>query len=164
MVGKDFDNEDDLDGEESQGAESLEPELNIDDVEITEEQERTDNESYGGQSLAEAEETAQNDSDIKTIAKYLHQQYKDPVFNEIMQSAASSRIFADNMKDKNYGIVMSRIMQHEPDEAFDVMALISAVQDGCSRGFEGRQRIEDLELAGVAREEEMEELTKKLGL
>ncbi len=44
------------------------------------------------------------------------------------------------------------------------MGTISIVQDALSRGFEGRQRVEDLEIGGVIHEEEVEKLSKELGL
>lgn len=116
------------------------------------------------QSLSEAEEETQQISDIKMVLKYLHHQYPDKKLNNILQSAASSRIFPDNLLDKQFLITMSHIEQHAEDPDFDVVGIISMVQDAMSRGFEGRQRVEDLEIGGVIHEEDIDKLSKELGL
>ena len=148
---------DEQDGEE-------EGELTVDDVEVSEEPER---EVEGGSvsgNLSEAEESAKNISDIQTVLGYLHHQYKDKKLNSILQSAASARTYPDNVIDKNYLIVHTMAMDKDPFQSFDVMELVSVVQDGVSRGIEGRQRVEDLEVAGVSNDKELEELSKKMGL
>jgi len=152
----DEENELEQDGEE-------EGELTVDDVEVSEEPER-DVESGASSNLSEAEESAKNVSDIQTVLGYLHHQYKDKKLNSILQSAASARTYPDNVIDKNYLIVHTMAMDKDPFQPFDVMELVSVVQDGVSRGIEGRQRVEDLEVAGVSNDKELEELSKKMGL
>lgn len=146
--------------------ESEYPELNVDEVSITELDEREEDESVVNQhrSLSQEEEGAVNKDPLAIIIGHLHQQYDDKKFNEKMQSAAGGRTYPDNVQDKNAINVMSMILEHEPDEAFDVIGLVSMVQDAISRGIEGKQRIEDLGLAGVAHDEEMEKLSKQLGI
>lgn len=136
-----------------------------DDI-VTEEPERPIDLPEGGgvTTLSEAEEQGAHVSDIQAIAKHLHFQYKDKMLNEILQSAASSRIFADNLLDKGYAIVANYLEDHEFDEECDPIFIINVVQDACSRGFEGRQRIEDLELAGVIHEEELEKIAQSMGV
>ena len=114
--------------------------------------------------LSEQEEETEQISDLKVIAKYLHPQYKDKRLNELLQSAASSRIYTDNLLDKNFLLSMSYIEEHEGEKDIDVVGYISMIQDALSRGIEGRQRIEDLELAGVVHEEEVEKLARDLGM
>ncbi len=116
------------------------------------------------QSLSEAEDETQQVSDLKMVLKYLHPQYPDKKLNTKLQSAAASRIFADNLLDKQYSIVAPYIEEHAEDPDFDLMGSISIIQDALSRGFEGRQRVEDLEIGGVIHEEEVEKLSKELGL
>ncbi len=116
------------------------------------------------QTLSEAEQETEQISDIKSVLKYLHHQYRDKQLNELLQSAASSRIFPDNLLDKQYAIAAPYIESHADDPDFDVMGTISMVQDALSRGFEGRQRLEDLEIGGVIHEEEIDKLSKELGL
>lgn len=118
----------------------------------------------GMQTLSEAEEEAPHQTDLQAVLKYLHPKYKDKRLNELLQSAMSSRIFPDNFLDKNYLIVMSSIEEHEGDDDMDVMGIISTVQDATSIGYEGRGRVEDLEVAGVAHEQELEQISKELGL
>lgn len=134
---------------------------------VTEEPEQEiEFEDYGGgdKTLTEAEEETPHQSDLQAVLKYLHPRYKDKRLNELLQSAMSSRIFPDNFLDKNYLLVMSLIEEREGDDDIDIVGIISMVQDATSIGYEGRGRIEDLEVAGVAHEEEMEKLTKELGL
>jgi hypothetical protein len=128
------------------------------------EQELELEEAEGDQTLSEAEEEAPHDSDLKAVLRYLHPKYKDKRLNELLQSAMASRIFPDNFLDKNYLLVMSLIEEKEGDNDIDVVGIISMVQDGTSIGYEGRGRVEDLEVAGVAHEEELERLSKDLGL
>jgi hypothetical protein len=128
------------------------------------EQELELEEAEGAQTLSEAEEEAPHDSDLKAVLRYLHPKYKDKRLNELLQSAMASRIFPDNFLDKNYLLVMSLIEEKEGEDDIDVVGIISMVQDGTSIGYEGRGRVEDLEVAGVAHEQEMERLSKELGL
>ena len=134
-------------------------------VVIEEAEQEFEMEDYeGGGTLAEAEEEAPHQSDLQAVLRYLHPKYKDKRLNELLQSAMSSRIFPDNFLDKNYLLVMSLIEELEGSGDIDVVGIISMVQDGTSIGYEGRGRVEDLEVAGVAHEQEMEKLTKELGL
>lgn len=114
--------------------------------------------------LSEAEEETPHQSDLQAVLKYLHPKYKDKRLNELLQSAMSSRIFPDNFLDKNYLLVMSLIEEHEGDDDIDIVGIISMVQDATSIGYEGRGRVEDLEVAGVAHDEEMDKLSKELGI
>ena len=134
-------------------------------VVIEEPEQMFDLEGIGtGGSLAESEEGTLHQTDLQAVLKYLHPKYKDPRLNELLQSAMSSRIFPDNFLDKNYLLVMSIIEEHEGDSDIDILGIISMVQDATSIGYEGRGRVEDLEVAGVAHEQEMEKLSKELGL
>lgn len=128
------------------------------------EQELEFGEAGGLQTLAEAEEETPHETDLQAVLKYLHPRYKDKRLNELLQSAMSSRIFPDNFLDKNYLLVMSLIEEHEGDDDIDIVGIISMVQDATSIGYEGRGRVEDLEVAGVAHEEELERMSKELGL
>ena len=117
-----------------------------------------------GKSLAEAEEDTQQKTDLQSAMKYLLPKYKSQRMNELLQSAMVSRIFPDNLLDKNYLLVMAMIEECADDDDIDIVGIISTVQDALSIGYEGRGRIDILEIAGVAHEEEMEKLSKELGL
>lgn len=135
---------------------------------VTEEPEReVDLEEYEPpKTLAEAEEETEHKTDLQAAMKALLPTYKDKRLNELLKSAQVSRIFPDNFLDKNYLLVMSLIEESEVNEDADVdiIGIISTVQDGLSIGYEGKSRIEILEIAGVAHEEEMEKLAKELGV
>jgi len=148
-----------VDSEELVGGE----EERLDDLEVTDEPERPSDAGASG-SLSDAEETAKNVSDIQTIAGYLHPKYPDKKLNSILQSAASSRVYPENVLDKNNIIVLSRALDKDPFESFDLIELISYVQDGISIGIDGKGRVEDLELAGVSNDKELQEISKKMGL
>lgn len=121
-------------------------------------------EGEGAKSLAEAEEEAPHQTDLQSVLKYLHPKFRDKRHNDLLQPIMASRIFPDNYLDLNYLLVMSMIEEHEGDDDIDVVAIITNSQVATSIGYEGRGRIEDLEVAGVAHEEELERLSKDLGL
>ena len=132
--------------------EESEREVNIDDIDIA-------------PTLSEQEEETEQISDLKAVLKYLHPQHPNRKLNFILQSAAASRIFPDNLLDKHFAIAAPYIEENADDDPnFDIMGTISTIQDAVLRGYEGRQRIEDLEIGGVIHEEEMEKLSKGLGL
>jgi len=134
---------------------SNDPEREIEELEVS---------GGGGGTLSEEESGTQHKTDLQAILGYLHHHYANKRHDEILQSAASSRIFPDNYLDKNFFTAMNLIEEEEGNDDIDIMGIISRVQDAMSRGYEGRQRAEDLELAGAAHEEEMEKLSKELGL
>jgi hypothetical protein len=115
-------------------------------------------------SLGEEEEDTVSRSDLKEAMHKLLPRFRDKRIDDLLQSAMVSRIFPDNYIDKHFLITASLIEEQEPDDDIDVLGIISMVQDGLSIGYEGRGRIDILEIAGVAHEEEMEKLSKELGL
>lgn len=117
-----------------------------------------------GKTLTEAEEETEHKTDLQAAMKALLPRFKDKRTNDLLQSAMVSRIFPDNYLDKNFLLVMSLIEEQEELDDIDIMGIISTVQDATSIGYEGRGRVDILEIAGVAHEEEMEKLTKELGL
>lgn len=104
-------------------------------------------------------------TDLQTAMKLLLPHYKNKRIDDILQPAMVSRIFPDNFMDKHFLITAFLIEEFDTKgEDVDVLSIISQVQDGLSVGYEGRGRIDLLEIAGVAHEEEMEKLSKELGL
>ena len=86
--------------------------------------------------VSEEDEETKSSSDIQAILDILTPKYKDPRLNEILKSAMVSRIFPDNLLDKNKLIVLSMLEEHEPDDSsIDVIGTISTVQDALSIGF-----------------------------
>ncbi len=114
-------------------------------------------------SLGEESEETEQVSDLQAALKRLHPQYSDKKLNEVLQSAMVARIPPDHILDKNYLICMAYIEEHADDPNLNIMAVISGVSDATSIGLEGRDRVEILEVAGVAHEQEMEKITKELG-
>ncbi|KKN79350.1 hypothetical protein LCGC14_0341320 [marine sediment metagenome] len=133
---------------------------------VTQEGERGDGieESGAPPSLSEAEDEKEDKSDLQTAMRVLLPTYKNPRINELLKSAMVGRIFPDNFIDKHFLITASLIEEIDPEDDVDVVGIISQVQDGLSIGYEGKGRIDILEIAGVAHEEEMEKLSKELGL
>lgn len=133
---------------------------------LTEEAEREIGlEDYtGAATLAEAEEEAPHESDLKAVLKSLTPKYKSKRMNELLQPIPVSRIFPDNYLDLNYLLVMSMIEEQEGEDDIDFAAIVTGVQASTSIGYEGRGIADRLEIAGVAHEEELEKLTKELGL
>lgn len=114
--------------------------------------------------IDEEEENSEHISDKQAILKVLRPKYRDVELNEILQSAMSSRVFPDNFTDKHFLIAASYIEQHIEDVHMNVTAIISVVQDALSIGFEGRHIADTLELAGAETSEELDKLSKSLGL
>jgi hypothetical protein len=111
----------------------------------------------------EEEETVQK-TDKQAILRALRPRIKDPVLNELAQSAMSSRIFPDNFTYKHFLIAASHIERHMYDKDLNVASIISQTQDFLSIGFEGRHIADLLELAGAETSEELDKLSKSLGL
>lgn len=104
-------------------------------------------------------------SDLKAVLKAISPKFENERVNQLTQPAMVSRIFPDNVLDKNKLIVLNLIEEDE-DLGGDIPLIdyIMNVQDALSIGYEGRGIVERLEIAGVAHEEEMEKLAKDLGL
>ncbi len=134
-------------------------------VVVEEPEQEIDDEGMGaGVSLSESEEGTQHQTDLQAVLQKLHPKYKDKRLNDLLQPVMASRVFPDNFLDLNYLLVMSLIEECEGDADIDIVSIITMVQVATSIGYEGRGRVEDLEVAGVAHEQEMEKLSKELGL
>jgi hypothetical protein len=120
--------------------------------------------ALGTKTLSEEEDDAPHKTDIQAILASLTPKFKNPRINELCQSAMVSRIFPDNYTDKHFLITAAMIEEQSDNPDVDVIGIISQVQDALSIGFEGRGIIDRLEIAGVAHEEELEKLSKDLGL
>lgn len=133
---------------------------------VTEESEREvgDDEYSAPRTATEEEEGAPQRSDLKEAMVRLLPRYPTKRLNDVLQPAMVSRIFPDNYIDKHFLLSSALIEECEPEKDVDVVGIISLVQDALSIGYEGRCRIDILEIAGVAHEEEMEKLSKELGL
>ncbi len=141
----------------------LDPILEYENL-VNEELERDIGDDGDIKTLTEAEEETEQKTDLQSAMTALLPRYKNKRINELLQSAMVSRIFPDNYIDKHFLITASLIEEYDPTDDIDVVLIISQVQDGLSIGYEGRGRIDILEIAGVAHEEEMDKLTKELGL
>ncbi len=140
-------------------------EIRLSDVVVTEEAERAlVVPESGGKSIIEAEETSVNKTDLQAAMNALLPKFPTTRLNNILQPAMVSRIFPDNFIDKHFLITAALIEECDPESDVDVVGIISMVQDALSIGYEGRGRVDILEVAGVAHEEEMEKLSKELGL
>lgn len=150
---------------EESDMEGLEGELGLPVITDDEELDIGLEENEDIKTLSEAEEEAPHQTDLQAVLKYLHPKYKDKRLDELLQSAMSSRIFPDNFWAKHRLIVTALVEEYAEDGVdIDIMSIISMTQDALSIGYEGRGRVEDLEVAGVAHEEEMEKLSRELGL
>jgi len=161
MTNSDID-PDDID-EESGGIDSP---IEYEDL-VTEEPEReVDFGDYDApKSVTEVEEEAPQRSDLQAVLHAISPTFKYPRINDIVKSAMVSRIFPDNLLDKNKLIVLSLLEEYdEEDDEVPVIDIIQNVQDALSIGFEGRGIVERLEIAGVAHEEEMEKIARDLGI
>jgi len=114
--------------------------------------------------LTAEEETTEHRTDLQAITRALQPRYQTKRLNDLLQPVMVSRIFPDNYLDLNYLLVMSLVEEEEEKNDIDFVGIVSPVQAATSIGYEGRFRVELIEVAGVAHEEEMEKLSKELGL
>jgi hypothetical protein len=140
--------------------------ITYEDLVVEEPEREVDLEDYEApKSYTETEEDAPQLSDLKAVLRAISPRSKFERVNDLAQPAMVSRIFPDNLLDKNKLIVLSLLEEYEEEDSeVPVIDIISNVQDILSIGYEGRGIVERLEIAGVAHEEEMEKLAKDLGL
>jgi hypothetical protein len=146
--------------------ENEEPELPTSYEElVTEQPERPIDLAEMPKSLSEMEEDTPNKTDLQAVLKTLTPVYKDAKLNDILQAYMVSRVFPDNMLDACKLTVLRRLQQCDSaDPDVDVLGIILSVHSAFSIGYEGRGIVDRLEIAGVAHEQEMEKLSKELGL
>lgn len=121
-----------------------------------------DDEEYP-RTIGEEMEESRQVTNVQAVLKSLTPRFPNRRVNELLQSAMVSRIFPDNFMDKHFLITAALIEEYDPFDDPPVIEIISWVQDGLSIGYEGRGIGDRLEIAGAA-EEEMEKLSKQLGL
>ena len=114
---------------------------------------------------SEADEETTGKTDLQSILKALTPRYKDTQLNEMLQPVMVARVFPDNMLDSCKMTALSRLFDQNPEDPdIDVWGIILATHNAHSIGYEGRGIIDRLEIAGVAHDEEMENISKQLGL
>lgn len=113
-------------------------------------------------SATEVEEDSIQQSDTKVILKALTPKSKYPRVNDICQPAMVSRIFPDNLLDKQKLIVLALLQEYGESAVPPFIDLMMNVQDFLSIGYNGMGIVERLEMAGVAREEELEKQVRDL--
>ena len=133
------------------------------DLVVKEPELEVDLEDDDSKSVTETEEESPQTSDIKAVLHAITPSSKYQRVNDLARPAMVSRIFPDNLLDKQKLVVLSLIEEHdENDSDIPVIDYIMNVQDMFSIGYEGRGIIERLEIAGVAHEEELEKMAKDL--
>lgn len=125
------------------------------------------------QTLGEAELSGGRDSDLVSIIKRLLPSFTDTDIDEIDITARAlmvSRISPDMFIEQMYLTVVAIIERHARDgiendkKPIDVMLVINIVYAICSMALEGKVRVELVELAGSAKDnEELEKISKGLG-
>lgn len=121
-------------------------------------------ESEDVKTLSEAEEETVQKTDIQSILKALTPKFPSKRMNDILQPILVSRIFPDNYLDLNYLLTVMQLEDSDPTADVDFLAIVTGNQAATSIAYEGRHIGDLLEMGGVAHEEEMEKLSKELGL
>lgn len=115
--------------------------------------------------LSEQEEETEQKTDLQVAMKLLNPAWPSKRLNDIRRPIQVSRVFPDNYLDLNYLLNVTEFEEYEEDaENLDFAAIVTGNQVATAIGYEGRGRIDVLECAGVAHEEEMEKLSKELGI
>jgi hypothetical protein len=132
---------------------------------VKEEPEREINLQEIPKTIEDEENISRTKTDAQAILQALTPQFKDKELNEVLQPIMVSRVFPDNMLDSCKMTVLSRLLKFSPtDNSIDVWGIISATHVAHSIGFEGRAIADRLEIAGAVQEQELEKLSKDLGL
>lgn len=138
-----------------------------DDIEFDEDEELPvdleDDEEYA-LTMGEEMDSTRQVTNVQAVLKSLTPTFSNKRVNALLQPAMVSRIFPDNFMDKHFLLSAALIEEYDPFDDPPVIDIISWVQDGLSIGFEGRGIGDRLEVAGAASDEEMEKLSKQLGL
>lgn len=114
--------------------------------------------------VTETEEDSPQTSDIKAILKSLTPKSKYPRVNDFTQPAMVSRIFPDNFLDKMKISTFALMEEYGDGVDIPIVDIIMGIQDGLSIGYEGKGIVDRMELAGVARDEEIEKLARDLNI
>lgn len=122
-----------------------------------------DDEEYA-LTMGEEMDSTRQVTNVQAVLKSLTPTFSNKRVNALLQPAMVSRIFPDNFMDKHFLLSAALIEEYDPFDDPPVIDIISWVQDGLSIGFEGRGIGDRLEVAGAASDEEMEKLSKQLGL
>lgn len=121
-------------------------------------------EEYEGGSLTEQEEITGSVSDFNLLLRELNPTLKNKRLAELLATGRVSRIFPDNFLDK-FGITVGMlVMEQDTSIPFGFIDFINHIQDGYSFGYEGRGIADMLEAFGAVKEEELNKLSKDLGL
>jgi hypothetical protein len=114
--------------------------------------------------VSEEEEEGDNQSDIKAILRILRPKFANKRINEYCRSAMDTRIPPDNLIDKHHLICLAIMEEQCNDVNFSPVEIITLAQDALLIGFEGRGIGDMLELAGVVKQNELDHLSRELGM
>lgn len=114
-------------------------------------------------SMSNALDGVSHKTSIQTIIDSLTPRCKDRRVDELMQPVMVSRVQPDNVLDRCKVTVFGRFYESEDRDNFDFLSTMSNVHDAVMIGFQGRGIADRLEAAGAQREEEIKELSQKLG-
>ena len=115
-------------------------------------------------SMTEEEEEGAHRSDLQEAMFRLLPRYGDKELDEILRPLHVARISPENYIDLNYLIVASYLEEHAEDANVNFAKVVTAVQTATSIGNQGMGRIDVLEIAGVAHEEKLDQISKELGI
>ncbi len=114
--------------------------------------------------IDEEEEDTSHLSDKQAAMKYLYAKYEDPYFNRLAKSTIFSRIFPDNLVDRSNLVAASKMLSDWWKPNFDPVFIVLASQDIHLKAYEGRAIADMLDLMGAENGDDIEKLSKQLGL
>lgn len=159
MVEEEYMPEDDI------GGESPEDIPQYEDLKTEVAEREVDLEEFGlVKTATEEEEETTHKTDMQSVLKALTPQYPDKKLNQKLQPVMVARVFPDNLLDSCKMTVLSRLGDFDPDEDVDIWGIILATHNAHSIGYEGRGIVDRLEIAGAARDDELDKLSKELGM
>ena len=139
--------------------------LNYGDLVTVEDEREINLEDYEPpKTLSEEEEETQQITDFRAAVKAIKPKFMTKRQNDLLQPIMMGRTFPDNYLDLNYFLTMSMVEEQENEKDIDFISIVTGNQVATSISYEGRHIIDIEELFGVSRDQEMDELSKKLGM
>ena len=114
--------------------------------------------------LTEEAEGGKQISDFRAAVQAIKPKFMTKRQNDILQPIMMGRTFPDNFLDLNCFLTLMMVEELEDKKDIDFLSILTGNQVATTISYEGRHIIDIEELFGVTRDEEMDKLSKELGL
>ncbi len=112
----------------------------------------------------DGEDDTVSKTDLQAAMKAITPRFKDKRMDAILQPIMVSRIFPDEYIPLRNWVIACLMLENAHKKGLDILAITTGVQVAISKAWDGKHIIDILEIAGVAHDEELDKLSKDLGL